>query len=174
MSAADPAFAEWRDRLIRLGRIVPLDHPDVNPEQAEADCEEYYRMVDAIDPATADPRVLDALLASIRVDIDYEVYQRTFAVAFAFPPHLVGAAAFAALERIRREAPTQARDLVERVADNFDVAWSFNDAWRAAIDRGEDTSDLLAWIEQEEQYGGALEEDRSGILRPSRSGLVES
>ena len=168
MSISD--FASWRTELIQKGRI-PSDDKDVDRDVAERDCLRYVELVDLVS-GTEGVVAFDALLESMQVEEDYEVYETTVGALQRFPADIAGDRLFAGWRDLSKRCRFRAWDLLSLLAmgcfqqrgiDAFNLAWARGPVeWRR---------ELLALVLEQEKKGWLDSDEKRGVLRPSDSGV---
>lgn len=160
-------FTTWRRELMRTGRIAPDSDTTVDREQAELDCRRYVELVDMV-RGDEGRKVFDALLASMQVPEDYEVYEATVRVLHLFKTPDVGEWIYDARDGLARRSPERAWDLLNQLARGWfsdGARNSFNRAWGKA-DSKTKAAQLEAVIKQEADGGWLDDELAQGNLRP--------
>lgn len=109
MAIAD--FDEWREELLFTGRIISDSDTSVMPEEAERRCHRYIELVEAA-RGIRSRRVLQALVDSLQVDDDYEVYERTVGLILDVPARDFGAWLIDAFPGLIERQPDRAGDLL--------------------------------------------------------------
>ena len=163
-------FEVWRSELMRTGRIPPDSDTSVDPDQAEADCRRYAELVDMAE-GDEGREVFEALLASMQVPEDYEVYQGTHRALHRFSTADVGDWLYRGWDGLAQRSPETAWDLLNQMARGWfgdDARTSFNRAWGAA-DRTTKAAQLEAVVKQEEAGGWLDSELAREKLRPNPS-----
>ena len=100
-------FAAWRVELMRTGRIPPDSDTTVDRDQAGLDCQRYVELVDMV-RGDEGREVFDALLASMQVPEDYEVYESTVRVLHHFKTPDVGERLYDAWDGLAQRSPEMA------------------------------------------------------------------
>jgi len=130
-------FTAWRAELMRTGMIPPDSDLTVDPDQAERDCRRYVELVDMVQ-GDEGRDVFDALVASMQVSEDYEVYEATVRVLQLFRTPEVGAWIFDEWDALAQRSPERAwvpLNLLARGSFNEGAISAFNRAWGAADGR---------------------------------------
>jgi len=160
-------FPAWRAELMRTGMIPPDSDLTVDPDQAERDCRRYVELVDMV-VGNEGREVFDALLASMQVSEDYEVYESTVRVLHLFRTPEVGAWLFDGWDALAQRSPERAWGLLNLLArDTFNegAISAFNRAWGAAD--GRRRAAMLDKVLEHEQAGGWLDSQTAqSRLRP--------
>lgn len=86
---AIPNFDTWRSELLATGRIAQDGDPPEVWDKSESDVKRYLELVEMA-CGIHEERVLGALLDSMQVEDDYEVYESTVRVMFSFSPRSAG------------------------------------------------------------------------------------
>ena len=157
---------DWRAELIRTGNIVQDDDREADRDQAQRDCLRYVELVEMVDGSEG-RNVFDALIASMQVPEDYEVYEATVLVLHRFRGASVGEWLYDGWFGLLERSPFRAWDLLNQLArDGFGVEARepFNLAWGRADPQQQRR--LLALVEQQERDGWLDDPSASGKLRP--------
>ena len=156
----------WRTELMRTGRIVQDEDEAADREQAQRDCLRYVELVEMVDGSEG-RTVFDALLASMQVPEDYEVYEATVRVLHRFRIASVGEWIYDGWFGLSERSSFRAWDLLNQLArEGFGVEAreAFDRAWGRADPR--EQRQLLALVEQQERDGWLDDPSASGRLRP--------
>ena len=159
-------FAAWRAELMHTGRIPPDSDTTVDPDQAERDCRRYVELVDMV-RGDEGRDVFDALLASMQVPEDYEVYEATVGTLHLFKTPDVGAWLYDAWKSLAERSPERAGDLLNLLARGSfgdDAIQRFNQAWGAAGDRRK--AEMLEEVHRQEADGWLDSPAARSKLRP--------
>jgi len=151
---------------MRTGRI-PLDSDTtVDPNQAGLDCQRYVELVDMV-RGDEGREVFDALLASMQVPEDYEVYESTVRVLHHFKTPDVGEWLYAAWDGLAQRSPEMAGNLLNLLARGsfgHGAIARFNEAWGAADSRHK--ARMLEKVLEEEADGWLDAPAARAKLRP--------
>lgn len=156
----------WRSELIRTGNIVQDDDQQADRDQAQRDCLRYVELVEMVDGSEG-RHVFDALVASMQVPEDYEVYEATVRVLHRFHGGSVGEWLYDGWFGLLERSPFRAWDLLNQLArDGFTVEAreAFNRTWGRADPRPQRR--LLELVEEQERDGRLDDASASGKLRP--------
>jgi hypothetical protein len=163
-------FESWRSELIQKGRI-PSDDEAVDRDAAGRDCLRYVELVDMV-RGTEGIVAFEALLESMQVEEDYEVYETTIGALQRFPGDIAGDRLFAGWRDLSHRCGSRAWDLLSLLAmgcfqppaiNAFNLAWA-----RAPV---EWRRELLALVLEQEQKGWLDSDKKRGVLRPSDSAV---
>jgi|SRR6185369_12480578 len=108
---AIPEFEAWREELLFTGRIVADSDDSIPPDEKERRCRRYVELVDMAH-GVWEERVFEALVDSLQVDYDYEVYETTIGVITAFPSDSFGPWMVKALPGLIGRQPERAGDFL--------------------------------------------------------------
>lgn len=108
-------FDHWETELVETGRIVQDSDTSVLPEEAERRSRRYLALVEMLN-ATEGLRAARALLRSIQVHEDYEVYESTKGKFLSFPHIVVAEALMMELPRLIKDLPDHAGDILSLIA----------------------------------------------------------
>lgn len=160
-------FTKWCGELMRTGRIPPDSDSTFDQEQAELDCRRYVELVEMV-RGDEGRKVFDALLASMQVPEDYEVYEATVRVLHLFKTPDVGEWLYYGWDGLARRSPERAWDLLNQLARGWfsdGARNSFNRAWGKA-DSKTKAAHLEAVVSQEADDGWLESDLARGRLRP--------
>lgn len=76
---------QWKKELIFTGKIIQDEDHSVSSAEAHQRCLRYTQLIDMVD-GTEDAVVFKAIIASIQVKDDYEVYEATHNALWKFSP----------------------------------------------------------------------------------------
>jgi hypothetical protein len=161
-----PGGDAWRSELFRTGNIVPDHDKKADRDQAQRDCLRYVELVEMVE-GTEGRTVFDALLQSMQVPEDYEVYETTVGVLHRFRDASVGEWIYDGWFALLERSPFRAWDLVNQLArEGFgaEAREAFDRAWGRAEAR--EQRRLLALVEEQERDGWLDDPTVSGRLRP--------
>jgi len=156
----------WRAELMRTGNIVQDDDEKADRDQAERDCVRYVELVEMVDGSEG-RFAFDALVGSMQVPDDYEVYEATVGVLHRFPEVSIGEWLYDGWFGLLERSPNRAWDLLNQLArDGFgaEARQAFNGAWGHAD--AEHQRRLLALVEEKERDGWLDSPSAVGRLRP--------
>jgi hypothetical protein len=159
-------FAAWRLELMRTGRIPPDSDTTVDRDQAGLDCQRYVELVDMV-RGDEGREVFDALLASMQVPEDYEVYESTVRVLHHFKTPDVGEWLHDAWDGLAQRSPEMAGNLLNLLARGSfgnEALTRFNQAWGAADSRHK--ANMLEKVLEEEANGWLDTPAARAKLRP--------
>jgi hypothetical protein len=161
-----PGGDAWRSELFRTGNVVQDHDKEADRDQAGRDCLRYVELVEMVEGSEG-RTVFDALLESMQVPEDYEVYETTVMVLHRFRGASVGEWIYGGWFALLERSPFRAWDLVNQLArEGFgaEAREAFNRAWGRADPQQQHR--LLALVEQQEGYGWLDDPSASGKLRP--------
>jgi hypothetical protein len=162
-----PGGDAWRSELFRTGNIVQDDDKEADRNQAQSDCLRYVELVDMVDGSEGRD-VFDALVASMQVPADYEVYESTFGALHRFHDAAVGEWIHDSWLGLLERCQLRAWDLLNQLArDGFSVEAreAFNRAW--GLNNARDQTRLLRLVEDQEREGWLDSSAALGKLRPA-------
>jgi hypothetical protein len=153
-----PDFETWREELISTGRIAQDGDPAEVWEQSKAQVARYLDLLDMA-RGVYEKRVFEALLDSMQVEDDYEVYETTVGVLFSFPPEQFGLYLTEFLPCFLERDPERAGDLLSLMVNNAKSSdrniVEFKCALRNADASSKET--LFGFIKLQEKPGGWLD-----------------
>ena|SRR5437867_1692044 len=165
-------FESWRSELIQKGRIPSDDEQEVDRDAAGRNSLRYVELVDMV-TGTEGSAAFDALLESMQVEEDYEVYETTIGALQRFPGDMAGDRLFAGWRDLRQRCGLRAWDLLSLTAMGAFQARgikAFNLAWARAP--AEWRQELLALAHEQEQKGWLDSDDKRGRSATRRSRRV--
>ena len=110
-------FQEWRNELLRVGRIVQDDDETTSPEQAEASFNRYIEMLDQLSGKEGFDYAV-AVLEPIQSVHDYGAYQTAQNAALRFGRKAYSRALLSQLPRLIDELPDWAGDCLVIIANS--------------------------------------------------------
>jgi hypothetical protein len=125
-------FDAWRDELILSGRIPQDDSPPEVSAQAEQQINRYIELVEMAE-GVHEQRVFHALVDSLQVEQDYEVYQTTMRVLLSFPPEQFGQWFAEALPSLILRQPDWAGDFLSSMVNNTRIGDHRIDHFKRAV-----------------------------------------
>ncbi len=148
-------FDTWRNELILTGKL--FQDNGVSPENLEQDEKQTKRYVELVEMAEGvnEQRVFRALIDSLQVDDDYEVYETTVGVVMSFPPKEFGLWLVEALPSLIVRQPERAGDLLSLMVNNTRLGDNRIIDFKYALQGSPETikNQIFSFIRQQEENG---------------------
>jgi len=114
---AIPEFDSWRNELMLTGRIAQDGDSADAWEKSEAQVGRYLELLEMA-RGVYEKRVFQALLDSMQVEDDYEVYETTIGVIFSFPPEQFGSYLVECFASFLERDPERSGDFLSLMVNN--------------------------------------------------------
>ena len=108
-----PDFENWKRELIITGKL-PQDYA---PPEDDYKWDRYIELLEMAE-GIYEQRIFHALVDSMQVEFDNEVYEFTIRLIFSFPPSLFGVSLVESLPSLITRLPNKAGDLVSLIINN--------------------------------------------------------
>jgi hypothetical protein len=147
-------FERWRQELIDTGRIVQDDDPPELLDKGEEWCRRYVELVDQAQ-GIYEQNVFQALIDSMQVEEDYEVYESTKGALWSFPASEFGRWFAQSLPDLIARQPEWAGDFLSAMINGARAGDPRLEEFKTALRKmsGPDKRAIRTFVRAQEEHG---------------------